>query len=582
MAVRRFALVVWIALGLSSITAPPAEIRRPNRILAPPMNSFTKTLPNFATTKTATMITIEPVAFDQSPPLRDAASLMPAVQRIQRGGQDETDPAQRPTSKLDPALQTVNRPNLMPPTTVFAGQSAADLTSVIGFAYVPPDPTGAIGINHYVQWVNTILSVYQRDGTRVYGPVTGNTLWNGFNNQCATTNNGDPIVLYDRIADRWLMSQFSFRFSGGQPVAPFYQCIAVSQTGDPTGSYYRYAYEFAKFPDYGKFGIWHDGYYMALNLYDGDTPSGVGIAAFDRAAMLTGDSNARMIFSDMFSVDPTLSTMLPSDWNGFIPPPRNAPNYFVQFNDDAWRYPSDQLEMWAFHVDWNTVSNSTFSNVGVLNTAPFDSNLCNYGLCINQPSTTQKLDAIADRLMYRLQYRNFGDYQSLVLNHSVDANGADQAGIRWYELRCSHSCANIADWQIQQQSTFAPDADSRWMGSIGMDRMGNIALGYSVSSNTTFPSIRYAGRLANDPPNQLAQGEGEIVAGGGSQTVSFGRWGDYSTMTLDPLDDCTFWYTNEYMPTTSSNGWTTKIASFKFPSCTTLALNYVYLPTLQR
>ncbi|MBP8252053.1 MAG: hypothetical protein KAX40_06780, partial [Herpetosiphon sp.] len=177
---------------------------------------------------------------------------------------------------------------------------------------------------------------------------------------------------------------------------------------------------------------------------------------------------------------------------------------------------------------------------------------------------------------------NFGDYQSLVLNHSVDANGADQAGIRWYELRCSHSCASIADWQIQQQSTFAPDADSRWMGSIGMDRVGNIALGYSVSSNTTFPSIRYAGRLANDPPNQLAQGEGEIVAGGGSQIVSFGRWGDYSTMTLDPLDDCTFWYTNEYMPTTSSNGWATKIASFKFPSCTPLALNYVYLPVVMR
>ena len=249
-----------------------------------------------------------------------------------------------------------------------------------------------------------------------------------------------------------------------------------------------------------------------------------------------------------------------------------SPNYFVQADDDAWGFSQDQLQVWEFHVDWTSPNNSTFIGPTLLATAPFDTDLCGYSRsCIPQPGTEQGLDAISDRLMFRLQYRSpsagsgrrFGSHQTLVVNHTVDADGGDRAGIRWYELRDSGG-----GWSIYQQGTYAPDSDHRWMGSIAMDVAGNMALGYSVSSGTTYPSIRYAGRLAGDAPGTLPQAEKTLIAGGGSQTHNAARWGDYSMMAVDPTDDCTFWYTQEYYATTSSAGWQTRIGSFKFPSCT--------------
>src|SRR5262249_32664333 len=230
--------------------------------------------------------------------------------------------------------------------------------------------------------------------------------------------------------------------------------------------------------------------------------------------------------------------------------------------DDSWKYSPDQLQIWGFHADWNAPANSTFTKLQAVTTAPFDSNLCGYGACVPQPDTTRKLDTLSDRLMFRLQYRNFGAYATLVTNHTVDVDGADHAGIRWYELRNSG-----AGWNIHQQGTFAPDADHRWMGSIAMDGGGNIALGYSVAGLSTYLSIRYTGRLATDPAGTLPQGETTLVDGAGSQTSSNGRWGDYSAMTVDPTDDCTFWYTQEYYAATSVSGWQTRFGSFKFPSC---------------
>ena len=429
---------------------------------------------------------------------------------------------------------------------------------------LPPDPNGAVGPNHYVQWVNLSFAIYNKSGTLLYGPADGNTLWSGFGGICGQSNDGDPIVLHDDLADRWFMSQLAVPYF---PFGPFYQCIAVSQTADPTGAYYRYEFVISntKLNDYPKFGVWPDGYYLAVNQFNEITLSfsGQGAVAFERDKMLAG-LPARMVYFDLFSVDPNLGGMLPSHADGPAPPP-SSPNTFVLFDDDAWGYaPQDRLQLWRFHVDWSNPSASAFSGPTILPTSPFDSNLCGYAAnCIPQRGTNRKVDAISDRLLYRLQYRNLGSHESLVVNHTVDVGG-DHAGIRWYEIR------NPAGTPvIQQQGTYAPDADHRWMGSIAMDGAGNMALGFSVSSASTFPSIRYAGRLAGDPAGTMAQGETELIAGSGYQTDTNGRWGDYSAMSVDPTDHCTFWYTQEYYSTASSSDWKTRVGSFSFPSCAT-------------
>jgi hypothetical protein len=270
----------------------------------------------------------------------------------------------------------------------------------------------------------------------------------------------------------------------------------------------------------------------------------------------------RPVYFDLFNVDPNLGGMLPSDLDGQAPP-AGTPDYFMEADGDGFGFPQDQLQIWAFHVDWSTPSASTFTQAAVLPTAAFDSDMCAGSRnCIPQQGTTRRLDAISDRLMYRLQYRNFGSHQTMVANHTVDVNGADRAGIRWYELRNTGSA-----WSIYQQGTFSPDATHRWMGSAAMDGAGNIGLGYSASSSAMYPAIRYTGRMAGDPLGTLPQGEGTIINGTGAQTHSASRWGDYSMLAVDPVDDCTFWYINEYVQTTGSSPRRTRIGSFQLPGC---------------
>jgi hypothetical protein len=232
-------------------------------------------------------------------------------------------------------------------------------------------------------------------------------------------------------------------------------------------------------------------------------------------------------------------------------------------DDDAWDYsPPDQLQIWEFDVNWSVPMSSTFTLEVALGTAAFDSDMCGYARnCIPQPGGVP-VDAISDRLMYRLQYRNFGTHQTLVTNHTVDVNGSDRAGVRWYELRKTGGA-----WSIFQQGSYSPDSNHRWMGSIAMDENGNMALGYSVSSTSVFPSIRYTGRLSTDPLGTMPQGEGVIIAGGGSQSHTASRWGDYSMMAVDPVDDCTFWYTQEYYAVNSVASWRTRIGAFGLPGC---------------
>jgi hypothetical protein len=442
------------------------------------------------------------------------------------------------------------------PTTIVNFDGITNISGVL-----PPDTNGDVGPNHYMQWVNLSFAIYSKTGALLYGPAAGSTLWSGFGGVCQTRNDGDPIVLYDRLADRWMVSQFAV--PGG--TSGYHQCIAISQTGDPTGAWYRYdfLYSATNMNDYPHFGVWPDGYYMTVHEFaNGATWAGQGVAVFERDKMLLG-LPARMVKFNLFSTDPNMGGMLPSDLTGPAPA-AGTPNYFVEPDDNAGGFPQDQVQIWAFHVDWANTANSTFTRNTTLATAPFDSNMCNGARgCIPQLGTTTKLDAIADRAMYRAQYRNFGGYETIVMNHSVDATGTDIAGIRWYELRNTGG----AGWGINQQSTFSPDTTNRWMGSAAMNGNGDIAIGYSASSSAMYPALRYTGRLAADPLNSMTQGEGTLFAGTGAQTNTASRWGDYSTLSVDPSDDCTFWYTGEYVQTTGSAPWRTRIGSFKLANC---------------
>ena len=509
-------------------------------------------------------VVVHPDHMDKSPALRS----LPVLPPLAGGHTPDLAPFRRlvgPKS-FDPVVQgSPLTPLIASPTMSIDGTS--NVNNVL-----PPDTNGAVGPNHYVQWVNLSFAVYGKGPagsppTLLYGPAAGNTLWTGFGGPCESSNNGDPVVRYDHLADRWVMSQLALPNDvlGLIVMPPFYQCIAVSASSDPLGPYYRYQYSFNKLNDYPKLGVWPDAYYMTMNQYSAPnlTFAGQGVVAFDRASMLNGQP-ASMVYFDLSSVNMNLGGMLPADLDG-PPPPAGSPDYYMQFDDDATGVSAvDQLELWRFHVDWSNTANSTFTQGALLPTAPFDSDMCNYAQnCIPQPGTSVGLDALSDRLMYRLQYRNFGDHESLVVNHTVDVDGTNHAGIRWYEVRDPNGSPTI-----YQQGTYSPDSDNRWMASAAMDSAGDLAIGFSVSGPTTYPSIRYAGRLATDPLGTLAQGETEMMTGSGVQTDSSSRWGDYSMLTVDPADDCTFWYTQEYYAaTTNPSGWRTRIGTFSFPSC---------------
>jgi len=460
-------------------------------------------------------------------------------------------------------------PDVLVQGVAVSGSSAIGGTGFEGVPNVngvlPPDTNGDVGPAHYVQTVNSSFAIWNKStGQKLYGPANINTLWSGFGGACQTRNDGDPIVLYDHLADRWLIAQFALpRY----PVKPFYICVAVSKTSDPEKAWSRYAYKFDKLPDYLKFGVWADAYYMAINQFKSGsgTWGGQGVVAFERARMLAGQS-ARAVSFDLHGVDPNLGGMLPSHLTGPAPAP-GTPNTFAVIDDDAWGYSADQIQLWDFGVNWTTPSASTFTKQAALSPAPFDSNLCGYARnCIPQRGTTVKIDTLSDRLMYRLNYRIVGSTPTLVVAHSVDVSGADRVGIRWYELQ-----RTSASWAIAQEGTYtgpSANADHRWMPSVAINKNGAMALGYSVSSTSTYPSIRFTGRLANDAAGTMSQGEGEIIAGAGSQTHTSGRWGDYASMSVDPVDGCTFWFTSEYYGAAGgSAGWRTYVGSFKLPDC---------------
>jgi len=450
----------------------------------------------------------------------------------------------------DPVLQGEEHDNAVVPMAPIQNFDGVSNT----YSVYPPDTQGDVGPNNYVQVVNLGFQIWNKSGTSLYGPADLSTIWTGIPAPWNGTNNGDPIVLYDQAANRWMIAQFSL-----PNTTQYAMLIAISQTPDPTGAWFRYVFQFGnKMPDYPKFGVWPDGYYMAVNQFiSGSSWGGVGACAFDRTKMLAGDPTASMIYFDLgASSDP--GSMLPADWDGIAAPVANEPNYFTYFND--WSSATeDYLKIWQFHADWTTPASSTFTQAYSLVTAPFNSTLCASGNCIPQSGSAVALEALSDRLMYRLQYRNFGDHRSMVTNHTVNADGSGRAGVRWYELRNTGS-----GWSIYQQGTYSPDATHRWMGSVAMNASGAIALGYSASSASMFPAIRYTGRAATDPLGQMTIAEQTIINGTGYQSGSAARWGDYSMMSVDPSDDATFWYTTEYIQTSGTVNWKTRIASFLF------------------
>jgi hypothetical protein len=493
------------------------------------------------------------VQHDVSPPLRDR----PSAPRSDVPREHPLRPIPANVAaheQADPVLQTTSGLLISTTTGVsFPGVGAGDY----GFApnAAPPDTNLAVGAAQVVQWVNESFAVFNKTtGSIAPGfPKAGNTLWSGFGGGCETNNDGDPIAQYDKLANRWVLTQFSVS------TTPYLQCVAVSTTSDATGSYARYAFSYGntQFIDYSKLGVWPDGYYVTYNIFNnGTTFAGAKLCALNRSAMLAGTA----AIQECFQLSSSFGGVLPSDFDGDskTEPPTGSPDYMLNFG-------ANSLNEWKFHSDFTTPANATLTGPFNIPVAPFNE-ACGGGSCITQPGTHTTLDSLGDRLMYRLAYRNFGTSESLVVNHSVQVSGSKRsqvAGVRWYELRNPNGNTGAT---LYQQGTFSPDSTSRWMGSIAMDKVGNIAVGYSASSSSVFPSIRYTGRLATDTLGTLGT-ENIVKAGSGSQNGNLHRWGDYSSLSIDPSDNCTFFYTNQYEKSTGSFNWSTEIASFKFATC---------------
>jgi hypothetical protein len=425
------------------------------------------------------------------------------------------------------------------PIQYFEGQSSP---------YYPPDCNGAAGPSHYMQTVNSSYAIYNKTGTLVAGPTAMNTLFG--NVPGANYNDGDPVILYDEQANRWVAVEFSV--SGTND----YMLFAVSTTNDPTGTWYQYSFDVVDMPDYEKIAVWQDGYYMGTNT---QPTTGNDIYVFDRAQMLIGGTAQMVAFDNPYRPGTGVVVVPPVDNDGPFAP-AGTPGTFIAFNDDGVGGGADELWLYELDVDWTTPANSTFNRTQQIGVSPFDSQFSNGWDNLTQPGTTMKLCAISTVIMNVPQYRNFGTYQSIVCCHTVDVDNTDHAGVRWYELRKTPPSTT---WVLRQQGTYAPDANSRWMGSIAMNGDNKIAIGYSITGTTEYPGIRYAGQsTAGYTSASGVMDVPEVVAHSGTNyQYTYNRWGDYSSMSIDPSDDQTFWFTTEYIG--ASEARKTKIVSFK-------------------
>lgn len=482
-------------------------------------------------------------------------------------------------------LNAPESPQAMPtPSLTFNGATQFDNFNTVGGGVLPPDTNGDVGPNHYVSSVNLVLKIFNKSGAVVAGPIATSSLFASLpaGDPCRVLNDGDPIVLYDSLADRWHVSQFAVPSVDGGNVN--YQCVALSKTGDPTGAYYvwSYAYPFQGFNDYPKVGVWTDGYHMTFNQFSLSLQSflGLGILTQDRAKALAGDPNAGAVYINVGATDRSSGGALPGDIDGFTPPPAGLAEVIGEYETDEYGRPVDGVRMYKWVPNFANPGSSTLTVLGDVALAAFDGRFPNTEAQVEQLGGAP-LIAAADRSMHRFAYRNFGTpanpVNSYVGNFSVNVSGVNptdaatyQTAVRWFEMRRAGDSFSVFD-QGTHNLTPGNGASglNNWMGSIAQDNRGNLAVGFSQAGTTQRADIKIAGRT-NNVANSGTLNEGEALfhAAGGSQTDASGRWGDYSSMNVDPSDDCTFWYTQEYYATTSEAIWSTRVGKFRFPQCT--------------
>jgi hypothetical protein len=535
-----------------------------------------------------TVYTISPSHFDVSRPLTELATLsLPRLPWTERPELELPSWRILRSGKPDPVTQVAPRSSgPLAPTAPDAAATGFNFAGISGspIGGTPPDNNGSVGNNQFVQTVNTDYQVWSLDranktATSIAGPAAMNTLWAGFGGACEAQNSGDPVVLYDKVANRWLLSQFT---SGADAGGLFYQCVAISKTADATKEYYRFAFAVpdgngangGDFGDYPHYGVWPDAYYVMGHAFD-NAPGGFSFVAgifgaMDRTKMLAGDASATW----QVILDPSEGGHMPADLDGFAPPPAGAPGIFTSVHPDG-------MYLYRMKVDFSNAANTTRTLQAKMPIAPVTFPCGGTaGQCIPQPQSPLFIDSVGDRLMFRLAYRNFIDHESLVVSHSVDPGIAGVvSGVRWYEFRISGQPDNVCGTYpcTYQQGTIAdaPNGRSRWMPSISQDGAGNMIVGYSATgtiNGVDNHSIRYTGRASNHPLGTMTVPE-TIIFTGQSNIVSdptapvrVGRWGDYTSTSIDPADDCTFWHVNEYYGLNSAANfdWRTRIASVNF------------------
>jgi len=498
-------------------------------------------------------VVINETKHDVSLPLREMARLTPVIKHSNREIENHTHgvvPRQIGAPEADAGIDNSVGPEVGTTQLLsFDGQGADGVA--------PPDTEGSVGGTQYVQWVNLEYNVYDKTtGALLLGPIAGNAFWSGFNTTCGNNNDGDPIVLFDKAAGRWFVAQNVF-------VSPYATCVAVSTTSDATGTYNRYVFSITpstNFPDYPKWGVWPNAYFGSYrNFINGATFAGGVACALDRNAILAGTAATMQCFP----VGPSHDVLLPSDLDGNTPPPDGSTNMYVSLGTVNKR-----IDTYAFHVDFVTPANSTLTGptsipvnaYTVLCQSPFTRS------CIPQPTGGEKLDSLGGFMMYRNAYRNFGTYESNVVAHTVAAPSPSTAksAVRWYEIRGGATAPSVYQQGTRVDSSTV--ANSYWLPTMAQDKQGNIILGFSVSGASTDPSMWYVGRLSTDTIGTM-QTPRKVITGTGVQKSTSNRWGDYGSISVDPADDCTFWFTTEYIKTTGSFNWSTHITSFKFPGC---------------
>jgi hypothetical protein len=477
-----------------------------------------------------------------------------------------------------------NAPTTMPtPSLTFNGATSADNTSAGVGSLTPPDTNGDVGPNHYVSIVNSVLKVFDKTGAVVSGPTAVNALWSSLpsTDPCRTRNDGDPVVVYDSLADRWVITQFAVPSNPNN-----YECIAVSKTADPSGAYFvwSYLYPGGIFNDYPKLAVWPDAYHLTFNQFNnaGTSFLGMGFLSQDRPKALAGDPTTSVVYTNVATIDANAGGGLPMDVDGLVPPPAGMAEVIGEFRSVSLGNTFDGIRFYKWVPDFITPANSTVTVLPDVAMTAFDARSpSSTSAVIEQPSPGVNLDGLNDRLMHRLAYRNLGSYSSpvnsIVGSFTVNVSGVNpttpatyQAGVKWFEMRRTNDAFSVFD---QGTHNLSPSNGStginNWMPSIAQDNQGSIAVGFSQSSTTQNANIMLAGRTNNvQNSGILNEGESLMYAAGGVQTSTGNRWGDYSAMTVDPVDDCTFWFTQEYYAATSKNGWSTRVGKFKYPGCT--------------